>query len=99
MKPDDSRPRADCPPWDWRFDVMIQSVGGSTTQQFDAVAVCSGTHQTPRIPHVRGAERFMGDVRHSSTYQNAKPFNGKRVLCVGIGESSADITHEIARGM
>jgi Flavin-binding monooxygenase-like len=36
-------------------------------------------------------------VLHSLEYQNAAPFQGKRVVCVGLGESGADVCHQVVQ--
>lgn len=78
----------------WVIRVLCDGV--ETEHVVDAVAVCSGMFQFPRYPNYPGMSEFEGTVVHSSAYRNAAPFEGKRVLCVGLGESSSDITAEIA---
>lgn len=66
---------------------------------FDAVAVCNGTHQHPRIPTYPGQDTSPITVVHSETYKRAKGdarFDGKKVVCVGIGETGADLASEVA---
>ena len=65
-------------------------------QEFDAIAVCSGTHRVPNYIEIKGQENFAGEIYHSAFYKNAEIFRGKKVLCVGLGETGADIAHEIA---
>jgi cation diffusion facilitator CzcD-associated flavoprotein CzcO len=67
------------------------------SHQFDAVVVSSGTHRVPNKVGLPGQEDFAGVVTHSAFYRNAEPFRGKRVLCVGIGETAADVVNEIAQ--
>jgi len=64
---------------------------------FDAVAVCTGSNQHKKIPKIKGIEQFRGEVMHASEYKNHHPFKGKNVVCIGMGESSADITREIGQ--
>jgi len=78
------------------WQVWVETDGVEAMHQVDAVAVCSGMFQFPRIPKMEGLDAFKGEVLHSSQYKNNTPFEGKRVLCVGLGESSADVTAEIA---
>ncbi len=70
----------------------------SRLDTFDAVAMCSGAHapDTPRIPRFPGADKFQGEVIHSTQYKTPEPFRGKRVVCVGFGETAADIAVQIA---
>lgn len=63
---------------------------------FDSVAICSGMFQEPKIPDIEGLDTFQGEVYHSKDYVNKEPYEGKRVLCLGLGESSSDITAEIS---
>lgn len=67
-----------------------------TTHHFDAVVVSTGTHRVPNYIDLPGQEEFEGEILHSAYYRNAEPFRGKRVLCVGVGETAADVVHEIA---
>ncbi|OZG70723.1 hypothetical protein BTA51_24360 [Hahella sp. CCB-MM4] len=66
------------------------------TSEFDVVAVCSGHFQHPKMPEIPGLDKFSGSVIHSKYYRDKNVYEGKRVLCVGMGESSADITSEIS---
>lgn len=93
--------RFDCPVRALRrsgegWEVDVERLGKSETHRFDAVAVCSGQFQKPHLPAIVGLDEFPGEVRHSIDYRNAAPFAGKRVLCIGLGESSADLTTEIS---
>ena len=53
------------------------------TQVFDAVLVCSGHHWHPHVPKLPGADRFVGEIIHSSCFKEATAFHGKNVLVVG----------------
>lgn len=68
-----------------------------TVHQFDSVAITTGTHRVPNYIDLPGQEDFAGEIVHSAHYRNAEPFRGKRVLCVGIGETAADVVNEIAQ--
>ena len=77
--------------------VEIQTpAGGVTERSFDAIAVCVGAHQLPRIPEFPGRDDFTGRLEHTYDYKNAEPYRGKNVLFVGAGETAADVVHEIA---
>lgn len=64
---------------------------------FDKIAVCSGTHQIPRYVELNGQDKFKGHIYHSADFTTPETFKGKQVLCVGIGESGADVTHQISQ--
>ncbi len=62
---------------------------------FDTLVICTGTNQQPNLPK---ADRngFSGTVLHSKDYRNADAFTGKRIVVVGLGETSADVVAELA---
>jgi cation diffusion facilitator CzcD-associated flavoprotein CzcO len=65
---------------------------------FDALLVCNGHHWSPRLPSFPGT--FDGPQIHSHDYIDPSTpldLHGKRVLVVGIGNSSVDIVSELAR--
>lgn len=64
--------------------------------EFDSIAICTGNNHHPNIPIFEGQQSFQGQIIHSYSYKNASPFINKRVLIVGIGETGADVAHEIA---
>lgn len=72
--------------------------GVSTVSAFDAIAICTGPHavKTPRVPSFPGAARFRGKIEHATSYKSPEPYRGKHVVCVGLGETAADITGQIA---
>jgi hypothetical protein len=76
----------------------IEKVGARwrvTTQDgssdFDAVAVCTGVHQHPRMPDIPGLDKFAGQVTHSHFFTNAKGYEGLNVLIIGGAESAQEI--------
>ncbi len=81
---------------DESWTVTTSQDNQETTHHFDAVVVCSGLFQTPKIPEFKGIEKFKGNVIHSQQYREQANYKGKRVLCIGLGESSSDITSEVA---
>ena len=52
--------------------------------------------QIPVKPTWPGQDKFKGEIIHSMQYKGAEPFKGKRVVCVGAGESGSDITFMIS---
>eukprot|EP00735_Rhodelphis_limneticus_P006125 TRINITY_DN18490_c0_g1::TRINITY_DN18490_c0_g1_i1::g.2780::m.2780 TRINITY_DN18490_c0_g1::TRINITY_DN18490_c0_g1_i1::g.2780 ORF type:complete len:594 (+),score=204.47,sp/P97872/FMO5_MOUSE/30.27/4e-66,FMO-like/PF00743.14/1.1e-76,Pyr_redox_3/PF13738.1/1.7e-14,K_oxygenase/PF13434.1/8.1,K_oxygenase/PF13434.1/3.1e-11,K_oxygenase/PF13434.1/6.6e+02,NAD_binding_8/PF13450.1/0.00011,Shikimate_DH/PF01488.15/2.4,Shikimate_DH/PF01488.15/1.2,Shikimate_DH/PF01488.15/7.3e+03,Pyr_redox_2/PF07992.9/0.00083,NAD_bindi len=63
---------------------------------FDAIAVCTGTHQIENWPKFPGQDTFTGKIEHTSSYKNNERFRDKHVVMVGAGESGADIVKEIS---
>lgn len=82
----------------FRVTSRDKQTGTVTETVFDAVALCSGAHAVhiPRIPKFEGADTFQGQIEHSVHYKSPEPFRGKHVVCVGFGETAADVTYQIA---
>lgn len=80
----------------WTIRVKKQD-GEEFEDSVDMVVVCSGHFQEPKLPEIEGLSDFMGDIVHSHDYRDKMEFKDKRVVCVGLGESSADITSEISQ--
>lgn len=78
----------------WQVTCSIN--GKNETQEFGAVAICTGPFSTPNLTSVKDIDKFTGKVVHSSTYRNNSEFAGKRVLVVGLAESGADIVREVS---
>jgi len=80
------------------YAVALQSEGESSPheEEWDAVAVCSGVHNIPRIPLFPGQETFRGKLFHSSCYKDPEVFRGQRVLVIGTGETGFDIGYAAA---
>ncbi|MGB3466362.1 MAG: NAD(P)-binding domain-containing protein [Cyclobacteriaceae bacterium] len=78
------------------WNVTVKNEEGETTTHFDAVAICSGHFQTPKIPDFKGADEFQGIIIHSQDYRDKENYRGKKVMCIGLGESSSDITSEVS---
>ena len=79
--------------------VMVKVAGPSQefSEFFDHLVICSGNNFLPKYPEYARDPIFKGEILHSSQYKNAEPFKGKKVLCIGMGESGADTVHEISQ--
>ena len=64
--------------------------------QTRAVVVATGQFGIPVIPAWPGRDAFRGELLHSSSYANAAPFTGRRVLVVGAGNSGTEIATDLA---
>lgn len=71
------------------------SLSKGETRTYRSVVVANGHLWDPRLPSFPG--RFDGDAIHSHYYRTAAPFEGKRVLVVGIGNSAVDIAVDLCR--
>jgi dimethylaniline monooxygenase (N-oxide forming) len=64
-------------------------------RNYRAVVVANGHLSVPRRAEFPG--HFDGEQLHSHHYRTAAPFEGKRVLVVGIGNSGVDIAVDVCR--
>jgi hypothetical protein len=71
------------------------SANQSTSESFDALIVSNGHHWNPRYPDYPG--KFEGEYIHSHYFKNNKPFEGKKVLVIGAGNSGCDAAVEVCR--
>ncbi|MDZ7839546.1 MAG: NAD(P)-binding domain-containing protein [Gammaproteobacteria bacterium] len=62
---------------------------------YGTVIVANGHLSDPRMPDFPG--RFDGDAIHSHYYRTAAPYEGKRVMVVGLGNSAVDIAVDLCR--
>jgi indole-3-pyruvate monooxygenase len=60
------------------------------------VVMATGYNRVPRLPSIPGLDRFNGSVIHTSEYKNATPYQGRRTLVVGCGNSGAEIALDLA---
>lgn len=76
----------------WRLDTSRGAM------QSDTVVIATGKYRTPTIPPWPGREDFSGQILHSSSYRNARPFAGGAVLVVGPGNSGFEIANQLSSG-
>lgn len=68
------------------------------TEEFSRVVVASGRYNKPRIPDIKGLDRFKSAhrVSHTFHYKGSEPFTGQRVLVVGNSISGLEICADLA---
>jgi cation diffusion facilitator CzcD-associated flavoprotein CzcO len=85
----------------WQIETSTESVpspGRAPAYASRVVVIATGQYREPIIPGWPGREQYRGHLAHSSTYRNATPFAGRRVLVVGAGNSGAEIATDLAEG-
>lgn len=90
-------------PEGWKIkSVKVDDAGmhqGSYKETFvKFVAIATGHHAKPNIPHFDGQERFSGQILHSIDYKDAisNELMEKKVVVVGIGNSAVDVAVNVA---
>ncbi|MFI2378945.1 flavin-containing monooxygenase [Streptomyces sp. NPDC018964] len=63
-----------------------------------AVVVATGFNHTPRVPDWPGRDTYTGEFLHACEYRDAKPFAGRDVLVVGVGNTGAEIAVDLVEG-
>lgn len=82
---------------DGRWQVTIKCKGKEEVREYDFLAVANGHHWDPRMPNFPG--EFNGAQFHAHHYVDTSSphqLKNKRVVVVGMGNSSMDIACELA---
>jgi len=67
------------------------------TYQAKVVISATGSYANPHMPTLPGQENFQGTLIHSAQYHGPEPFQNKKVLVVGQGNSGAQILAEVSK--
>jgi cation diffusion facilitator CzcD-associated flavoprotein CzcO len=76
---------------------LLRATGGRELRT-PAVVVATGYNHTPRLPPWPGRDTYAGELLHASAYRTAKPYRGKDVLVVGVGNTGAEIAVDLVEG-
>ena len=68
-----------------------------TSYDAQNVIVATGINRIPKLPTWEGQDQFEGQIIHAKSYKNAKPYKGRKVLIVGMGNTGAEIALHFAR--
>lgn len=79
-----------------REDGKWQVVTNSNTYLADQVIIATGSNRIPICPIWPGQEDFSGKILHSREYKNPHPYQGKKVLIIGMGNTGAEIALDLA---
>lgn len=73
---------------------MVETSAGVMTPRF--VVMATGYNGVPNLPSIPGLKSFRGTAVHAGGYKNAAPYQGKRTLVMGCGNSGAEIALDLA---
>ncbi|MBW0102037.1 NAD(P)/FAD-dependent oxidoreductase [Pseudonocardia sp. KRD-291] len=79
-----------------KWTVRVRTGGVEETLAADIVLTGVGSLNRPRLPDVPGRDTFTGTQFHSSQWPEDLDLDGKRVVIVGAGASSMQISPAIA---
>ncbi|MER9584474.1 NAD(P)/FAD-dependent oxidoreductase [Mesorhizobium sp. M0276] len=85
------------------WTVMVDRAGQHITLKPKHIVFATGAYGPPRRIDLPGADRYKGELLHSSQYDSGEKFHGRRVavigaassghdVCVDLWESGADVT-------
>lgn len=60
------------------------------------VIIATGVNRVPNVPSWEGQENFKGSIIHAKDYKNAKPFLGKKVMVIGMGNTGAELALDLS---
>lgn len=72
----------------------LETSAGTLAPRF--VVVATSYNGVPNLPALPGMAGFRGTTTHTRDYKNASPYQGKRTLVVGCGNSGAEIALDLA---
>jgi dimethylaniline monooxygenase (N-oxide forming) len=75
------------------WDIITINENNKQYWMAEHLIVATGSHHIPNMLELNG---FTGQKLHSSTYTGKDSFKNKKVLIIGVGESSSDIAADIA---
>ncbi|MES4904659.1 MULTISPECIES: NAD(P)/FAD-dependent oxidoreductase [unclassified Streptomyces] len=76
---------------------VLRATGGRVPSS-PVVVVATGYNHTPRVPDWPGRKTYTGELLHASRYRNARPYQGRDVLVVGVGNTGAEIAVDLVEG-
>ena len=59
------------------------------------IIIATGVSGIPNLPKIPSLKNFVGEVIHSSNYQNGTNWKGKKALILGSGNSAHDIAQDL----
>jgi len=73
---------------------IVETSAGVMTPR--VVVMATGYNGVPKLPAIPGLDGFHGSAIHARAYKNATPYQGRRTLVVGCGNSGAEIALDLA---
>jgi len=78
-----------------RWSVTVERDGQARKLHPRHVLLATGVSGIPSIPDIPALKGFRGKVLHSSQYDNAAAWKGKRAVVIGTGTSGHDIAQDL----
>jgi len=81
----------------WEVAVLNSVSNRITRIRSRILVLCVGSNVKPNIPSFSKQDMYKGQIVHTSDIDSFEIFRGKRVLCLGIGESGSDVPYWVAK--
>jgi cation diffusion facilitator CzcD-associated flavoprotein CzcO len=78
-----------------RWSVRVKKDGKARELHPRHVVMATGVSGIPVIPDIPALRSFAGKVVHSSQYEDGGPWNGKKAVVIGTGNSGHDIAQDL----
>jgi putative flavoprotein involved in K+ transport len=78
-----------------RWSVVLKRDGATRELHPRYIVMATGVSGIPSIPEIPSLSNFAGTVLHASRYEDGEPWEGKRALVIGTGNSGHDIAQDL----
>ncbi len=78
-----------------RWTVRLKLDGEVREMRPRHIVLATGVSGIPNIPAIPTLENFKGTVLHSSRYETAEPWQGRKAIVIGTGNSGHDIAQDL----
>lgn len=78
----------------WR--VLTRQAGFERRMETQVLISAVGQLNRPKMPNIKGRERFAGAAFHSAVWENQHELKGRRVAVIGTGASAFQLIPEVA---
>ncbi|CAN6180849.1 unnamed protein product [Urochloa humidicola] len=85
------------PPRDGVVRWVVRYEGEAAEEVFDAVVIAVGQYTQPRLPTIKGMDKWSRRQLHSHSYRVPDAFKDQVVVIVGCHESGKDIALELCK--
>ena len=73
------------------WSVEVERGGKTITLRPKHLVLATGMSAVPNVPQIPGADKFQGDLHHSSKHPGAEGYRGKKCVVIGSNNSAHDI--------
>ena len=70
--------------------------GAACTEECNAVVTAVGLFNTPKLPNIKGIERFQGQMFHTTSWDHSYDYAGKRIAIIGTGSTGTQLMPRVA---